>query len=263
MIRSLSRSIPAISAFIALALLTACAPAPKVPVLPEEAPGRVLSPAETQTLFSQVRGLNAGLTTFVVSARATLTEEGNAQHFPVSCVGQAPDRLRLVILTPFRQPAETLATDGRHLYIRSHTGRHPFHKTSATGAALKKMLAISLSAEELLSLLAGRPPLRAHDTAYARQLQASQAYELTLKAKGGRLVEKIYLSPDKEVYKVETYTIKGSLAWRAEFSGAYDTEGFRIPKRITVSDADTTLAVTVDRFRGNIDVLPGAFVLKP
>ncbi len=263
MIRSFPRSILAISALITLALLAACAPAPKVPALPEEAPGRVLSPAETEKLFSRVRALNAGLTTFVVSGKATLTEDGNAQHFPVSCVGQAPDRLRLVILTPFRQPAETLATDGRYLYIRSHTGSHPFHKTSAKGTALKRMLAISLSAEELLCLLAGRPPLLPHDTVYAREIQASGAYELTLKGKGGRVVEKIYLGPDKEVYKVETYTIKGSLAWRADFSGTYEKQGFRIPERITVSDADTTLTVTLNRFRGNVDVLPGAFVLKP
>ena len=248
---------------LGLFLLPACSLAPKPAPTPVEPPGRLLSDAAASRLLADLRRTNTDLTTFMASAKASLTDGGQTHHFPVTAVGQAPDRLRLVILTPLRSPAETLATDGRMLYMRSHTGRHPFHKTAATEEALQGMLAIELSAAELVALLRGRVPLAPHSGIALRQNPDSGALALTLRSAKDSAAQKIFLTPDKEVYKVETYTIKGSLAWRATFSGTGDSGKFRLPDRITISDDDTALSISIGRYRANVNVLPQAFVLEP
>ncbi len=214
-------------------------------------------------LFRKLQETNSTLSTFGGAGKVKLRKGSDTFHYPISWVGEAPDRMRLVLLDPVRRPLETLVSDGKRLFALSHAGKHPFYSASLTSTSLKNLISIPAGVGDLLSLLRGRPPLRTHDHVSLTPSPEGNGSVLTLTKRNGRIVEKIFVDRDKEVYKVAVYNIRGSLSWHAEFLEMQDKRGFRVPRRLSLRAGGAEVAVTLDRYRDNLEVPSRAFVLGP
>jgi hypothetical protein len=189
------------------------------------------------------------------------------QHPPinqrVAWIGSVPVSLRIVVLAS-GQPVVKFATDGRYLYfIDLQNPEHSYKKIRAEDASLAKLIAIPVKSSDIISLLAGRPPILEHSRAVLAEDAANSGTVLILE-KWWQVVEKIYLNADKSaVEKVETFG-GGKLRFRVEFKRMQQIKGYRVPRRLIITGNDGTgLQLDIDRYIADVSLKPSMFVLTP
>jgi outer membrane lipoprotein-sorting protein len=171
-------------------------------------------------------------------------------------------RLRIEVLSPFGNPMTTLASDGSRLMIfDAQKGR--FFLGAATAEALGQLLPVSMSPQELSSLLRGSIPIIVHESSRVSWLESRGRYELELTAKGRS--QKVELEPQYlRVTKLTTW-INGQLLYRV-FLGNYSGTGNGIvPLKVRFEVPARELSVELDvvEFSVNPALPDTAFTLTP
>ncbi len=242
---------------------------------------------DARELISILENHNFALKTFKGAGKITLRQnEKKDVTTRAAWIGAAPDRLRIAIRDVSGLPVLSFASDGHWLYLFYHTqGR--FYKKRASDSIPKRFIPISITSNEVVSILAGRVPIDKHNSAVlvketsARNLpnhtsQRQQrlyhpgqtncfkdGYVLILKKRWGAIREKIYLDEEKkEVRKVEMFDPTGALAYRVEFIKMRDIKGYRVPSRLLISNDDGSgLQFEIDTYWVDVSVSPSMFVL--
>ena len=119
---------------------------------------------EAQGLIAAIQSNNDTLKTFKGIGKVKLSKKGKIQGARIAWVGSDPGRLRLEILAITGQPIVSLASDGDWVYLNIHD-RQRFYRKRTTDANLNNIVSIPVKSSDVLHLLAGRIPVRAHNHA--------------------------------------------------------------------------------------------------
>ena len=250
---------------------------------------RDLRADEAVKLLLVLKNQNKDLKTFKGVGRITLYKDGKKNlSNRIAWVGSSPGGLRTVLSNVSGQPVLSFASDGQWFYVFDHL-QTQFYKQRAKDSVMKKALSISIDAEDMISILAGRIPVHDHHSAtlekdndssktsfiaFQRQKDsvhsdrsnaAPNGYILALKGGWGNIYEKIYFNADKtNIYKIEVFDLTGKLVYRAEFDNLLNIDGYRIPFLILFSnDQGSGFRLDVERYWPHARVSSSLFVLSP
>jgi hypothetical protein len=180
-------------------------------------------------------------------------------------VGSETSKISIVLLIG-GYPAVKMTSDGKWFYYYEVSEGDPiYRKIAASDASLKRIISISIKTDDVLSLIAGRVPIREYQRAVLEQQKAGSGYVLVLKKRWWGVAEKIYLDQTRtQVEQVEFFNRSGSLIYRARFDEMQTIKEYRVPARLSITngtDADFELEVLA--YWADVAVTPSMFVLKP
>jgi len=222
--------------------------------------------AEAQAALSALSSHNAGLINFKGKGKIKVWQKGRLKFKEkVYWIGSETSNISIVLLIG-GYPAVKMASDGKWFYYYEVGEGEPIYKKiAASDASLKRIISISIQTDDVLSLLAGRVPIRDHHSAVLEQQEAKPGYVLVLKKRWWGVTEKIYLDQSKtHAQQVEFYNRSGSLTYRARFDEMQRIKEYLVPARLSITNGiDADFELDVNEFWADVAVTPSMFVLNP
>jgi len=229
-------------------------------------PPNAAAQAEAQALLAIIGSRNDGLNDFKGRGAIKVWQEGRLKlKEKVYWIGSGTDKVR-VVLTVGGLPAVKIASDGKWFYYYEVAAGDPIYKKiKASNANLKRILSISIHTDDVLSLLAGRVPIREHHSVLLEPAATGPGYVLILKKRWWGIRQKIYLDPSKvHVEQVEFYSRSGSLIYRARFDAMQPVKEYLVPAKLTITNGnDANFELDIKDFWADVAVTPSMFVLNP
>jgi len=249
---------------VAVSFLTACAGITEWVVHKPVDAKRAVELAEARELAAALGARNHNLSSFKGTGRFKLWQGGLVLSTRAAWVGAYPDKLRIAVMNPAGQPMSSLSTDGQYLYLVSHAEGKYYKKPSAN-PTLQQLVSIPISANDIISILTARLPIREYHTAEFTADEAGRGYILTLARKWRGVTEKIYLDADKRsVLQVEIFEASEKLSYRVVFQGKLHVNDFELPAKIEISDTEgNRFELDIDKYWTDVPLLPSTFVLTP
>jgi hypothetical protein len=221
---------------------------------------------EARTLLAALSNQNNSLKNFKGIGKIKIWHNGKLRiNEQAAWAGSETVKLSIVILIS-GHPAVRMTSDGKWFYYyEAREGRPLYKKIPATDANLKRLISIPIKAEDIVSLLAGRVPLREHHSTLLEKQDSGNGYVLVLKRRWWGVIEKIFLDQAKSrVHQVEFYNRSGKLIYLARFDEMQTINGYRVPSRLRLSnEAGAELQLDVDRYWPDVEVSSSTFILKP
>ncbi len=244
-----------VATFLFPFFLHGCAPKPKA-VLTQAIP-------DVDRVVASLRQCENNLRTFRGVGKFKAIRGTGAKISRLVWIGSQPRNLRVETLGPWGQPVLTFVINGSDFVVHSRPDNHYF-RGDATVGNLSRFASIPVRADDLFRLLSGQPPILPFHHAKVRISSADGGWLLNLYGKWGRLVEKIWLQDDaKTVERVEVLDEWGELQYRIVFSEFHQTESFRLPHNIAISDPEGPVwSLMVERFWINVAIPDGAYTLE-
>lgn len=228
-------------------------------------PGLPAADPATRQVIETLLQRNANLRSFKGIGNLMLRRNNATQvQERMAWVGAVPSRLSVVVFASGR-PAVKLATNGKRLYLLDfYNQKRNYYESTAPNFALKRMIAVPLKPEEMVTLLSGRIPIADYRKARMRPDPEGSGIIVNL-TKGAATLQKIYLDQTRvDVRKLEMFTNRGKLIYRVEFESYRDIEDYRLPFLMRISDDDgNRMHLAIDRYMADVEVDPSMFVLQP
>lgn len=222
--------------------------------------------AEAQAVLAHLSRRNAGLKNFKGKGQIKVWQKGRLKfREKVYWVGSEPGKISIVLLIG-GYPAVKMASDGKWFYYYEVGEKDPIYKKiAASDASLKRIISIPIQTDDVLSLMAGRVPIRDHRRAILAQQDGKPGYVLVLEKHWWGVTEKIYLDQTKtRARQVEFYRRSGSLIYRARFEQMQTINGYRVPARLSITNGtDADFELDVNAYWTDVAVTPSMFVLPP
>jgi len=251
---------------VVLAVLAGCSSLTAGLAREKEEPPDTAARAEARAVLARLRSHNARLKNFKGIGKLKVRQHGKLKiDERIAWIGSETAKISIVILIG-GHPAVRLASDGKWFYYYEVAEGKPIYKRiAASDASLKRIISLPIQIGDILNLLAGRAPIRQHDSAFLKVQEATQDYELVLKKRWWGITEIIYLDETKtRVHQVKFYNRSGALIYRVEFDEMQMINGYSIPARLSITnDEDVDLELDVNRFWADIEVTSSMFVLNP
>jgi len=250
-----------IAAVILLVYFTGCSGLSR-PKPPPDAAAR----AEARAVLASLGSHNAGLDNFKGTGKIMVRQQGRLKFKEkVYWVGSGTSKISIVLLIG-GYPAVKMASDGKWFYYYEVGEKEPIYKKiAASDASLKRIISIPIQTDDVLSLIAGRVPIRPYHRAILEPQEAKPGYVLVLEKRWWGDTEKIYLDQTKtQAQQVEFYNRSGSLIYRARFDEMQTINGYRVPARLSITNGtDADFELEVHAYWTNVAVRPSMFVLQP
>jgi hypothetical protein len=183
----------------------------------------------------------------------------------IAWIGSETVKLSIVVLIS-GHPAIKIASDGKWFYYYEvRQGQPLYKKIPATDATLQRIVSVPINPIDIITLLAGRTPLREHHSAVLHRQDSGPGYVLVLKKRWYGIVEKIYLDEDKtQVRQIEFFNRSRSLIYRARFDEMQAVNKYQVPLRLSISsDEGMGFQLEVQKYWADVPVSPSMFVLEP
>ena len=221
------------------------------------------SPEVTRILLN-LNQANADLSTFKGTGKIKLWKKDSVQVVRSAWTGARPDKIRIVIQGITGFPVASMAADGNWFYLLSYS-QNSFYKAEVKNPDLEKLVSIPVTAGDLIALISGVVPIRQYQSSTLMPLSSESGYILSLKGRKGIDIEKMYLDQARmQVHRIEMFTPEGQLAYRVDFSGETEVDGFRVPARLVFSNDDESgFQLDMDKFWPNAPVSLDMFVITP
>jgi outer membrane lipoprotein-sorting protein len=253
--------------FLALVLMVAfflsacCSLVARVSEKPED----LKATPEARELLALLQHQNLTLRTF--KGTGTITFRNNEKKLPAIravWIGSIPGKLRIALCSLSGQPTVSFASDGQWFYLFSHADSQ-FYKQPATIDTLKKFFSISITFEDIVSILAGRIALNQCNHAVAEKHESQSGYVLTLKKRSGTICERVYFNENKtDVNGVEVFDLNGALVYRVEFCGMQTIKNYQVPACVVFwNEEGRGFQLDIDRYWADVSISSSAFVLAP
>ncbi len=199
--------------------------------------------------------------TFKGIGKISIEKEDQIQFARMAWVGSRPDKLRIQMLGLAGQSMASLSSDGKNFYIRDHEQQR-FYQQNLSGASLKRLLSIPITPKEIVAILAGQVPIIDFTFATVDSKIISNPV-LILETSFWGDYEKIYFDNSlQNVYAAEIYSNGGKLKYRVVFEQMGLLKDYQVPERIVLTNGcNTKIALDVNRYWVDIDIIPSAFVL--
>jgi hypothetical protein len=222
--------------------------------------------AEARYLLQTLENANSSLKTFKGIGKIKVWNNQQVQiDERLAWVGSDPLRIRIAVLVS-GFPAVKLASDGQWFYyLETQGSSHVYKKIKASNANLERLIAIPIRSNDVITVLAGRIPLREHHSAYIKAAPSGDGYVLLLKRRWWGIIEKIYFDDTKtHVRQIEVFNRSGSLMYRVGFEDIREIQGYRVPFRLKISnDGGADCQLDIDRYWADVTISPSVFVLTP
>ena len=222
--------------------------------------------AQAQAVLSTISNQNAKLNNFKGIGKIRVWQKGRLRiDERVAWIGSEDTKINIVVLIG-GYPAVKMASDGKWFYYYEIGKGDPIYKKmAASNANLKRIISISIQTGDVLNLLAGRVPIRKHDSAILERQKAKQGYVLVLKKRWWGVAEKIYVDETRtRARQVDFYSRSGSLIYRARFDEMQMIDGYLVPARLSITNEDDAdFELDVHRYWTDVEVTSSMFVLTP
>ncbi len=174
--------------------------------------------------------------------------------------GAVPDRMRIEWLNMLGQPILSLAADGRTITLISHAEQR-YRRLAQSSAALKQLIGIPVTVEDLIALMRGRPLLP--DFTAARESSSGDGGRtILLKDRWYNTMAALTFSGDQLVSE-QLFTPRGEARYRIEWLQWQQVDRFTIPRRILLTaPTGERLAISVVRFWPRASFGPSTFFLE-
>jgi len=214
-------------------------------------------------LIASVKQRRDEVISFKGIGRLEIAADGNKQTTRMVWIGARPKKLRIEIFGAPGQPAVTILINGSTFYLYEHQDNRCF-QGKATEANLSRFVSLPLSAEDLICLLSGQPPIVPFHHASIKAENQQGDCLLRLYGKWRRLVEKIWLTDKGRcTERFQLFDRWGNLKYTATFSRFQVMEGVCFPQKIIISHVQgKTLSLDVERFWTAIPIPDDAFTLE-
>lgn len=243
-------------------LLTGCSSLSSKILKPEDSAAMAEARIVLHTLGSQ----NEKLTSFKGIGKIEVWQNGQKRiDERIAWIGSGAVKLSIVVLIS-GHPAVKMASDGKWFYYyETRQGEPIYKKRPATDATLQRIVSIPIKISDIIELLAGRTPLRDHQTALLLSQNPGAGYVLILKKRWWGIVEKIILAEDKtRVRQIEFFNRSGALIYRARFDEMQFVDGYQVPSRLSISsDESVDFQLEIERYLADVPISPSMFVLNP
>lgn len=252
-----------IPAFILAGLLAGCAaikPSRDLTITPVERTEQV------RDLLSSLQTQNDALINFKGIGNIIIRQNGLTQFDQrVAWIGEKPVKFSIAVLIS-GYPAVKLAADGRWFYYLEVQGEDTrFRKMATNDPDLKRLISIPISVSDVIALLSGRIPLPEFDSVEFNRETSNQECVLILADSWWGVQQKIFYDASlSRVLRVDVFHRSGALRYRAEVESTQQVEGFRVPRRLKLSNNEgIDFRLDIHRYWANVDVQPSVFVLTP
>ncbi len=233
-------------------------------ILPPKQVVRVPDSPEVTAILSQLHHENDELTTFKGTGKLKLWKNGKNQIVRAAWTGARPDKIRIVIQGITGVPVAGMAADGAWYYLQSYS-ENSFYKAEARNPDMEKLVSIAVTVEDLIRLVAGSIPIRPYFSSRLHRISDAGGYLLSLLGEEGNVIQTIIFDTSRsQVKHIEMFTPKGTLAYRVDFGGKTEFEGFGVPERLVFSnDNGSGFQLDMDQFWPNAPVSAEMFVITP
>jgi hypothetical protein len=235
---------------------------PPAPLGPEE----LEKAAQAQRMLSALSDQNQLLKNFKGIGKIKVWQEDKLQFDErIAWIGSMPSKVSMAVLVS-GFPVIKIASDGEYLYYYEVRDGRPYYKKMATtDASLDQILSIQIKVSDILHLLAGRVPLREHQSASLLGNNSGNGAVLELKNRWRGVIEKIFLDDTKSrVKQIEFLNRSGALIYRAKFEEMQTIQGYTVPLRLSVSnDEGSHFLLDIDQYWVEDTLAPSLFVLNP
>lgn len=227
-------------------------------------PSITADPDEINSLLSMITKRNEGLETVKGIGKAIVTTNGKTNPIRIAWVASRPDKIRFELLGIPGQSSASLSFDGEYYYFSSQREEGIF-KGESDGAMLESIISISINAQDVIDILAGRIPVIDFDSAVIEDDGENHGYTLTLQQDWFGRSQKIYFDSRKtKIKKSEIFSFTGSLEYRVEFEKMTNVNNYLLPFVFSLSNEEGAFfRWETERSYTNVPVSPSAFVLKP
>ena len=229
-------------------------------------PAEIAAMTEARKVLHALSRQNEDLKNFKGIGKIRVWQKGNKRiDEKIAWIGSETVKISIAVLIS-GHPAIKIASDGRWVYYYETRHGEPFYqKYPATDATLRRIVSVPIKPVDIITLLAGRTPLREHHSALLHKQDSGIGYILTLKKRWYGVVEKIYLAEDKtQVRQIEFFNRSGSLIYRVRFDEMQAVNTFQVPARLSItSNEGMGFQLKVQRYWTGIPVSPSMFVLNP
>ena len=221
-------------------------------------------PDEINYLLSVITKRNEGLETVKGIGKAIVTTNGKTNPIRVAWVASRPDKIRFELLGIPGQSSASLSFDGEYYYFSSQREEGLF-KDESDGSMLESIISISINAQDVIDILAGRIPVIDFDSAIIEDDGEKSGYTLTLQQEWFGKSQKIYFDSRKtKIKKSEIFSFTGSLEYRVEFEKMTQVNNYLLPFIFSLSnDEGAFFRWETERSYTNVPVSPSVFVLTP
>jgi outer membrane biogenesis lipoprotein LolB len=173
-----------------------------------------------------------------------------------------PDRMRVELLNMLGQPMTSLAGDGQHLTLISHTDQR-FYRMRQTRTALENLVHIPIGVQELNQLLAGRPPLPDFEAVQLSSRQKANGTLLDLKNRWHSTLAQLHLDDSNQLSALKVFKPDGNLLYQIRWLQWQVVSGSSVPRRLQLDAPDGQhLEILIERFWANVDLPPDVFKLS-
>ena len=253
---------PVIIIILVAILLAGCSSLSRKTSEPEELAAR----AEARMVILTLSNQNHALINFKGIGKIRVWQKGEKKiDERIAWIGSEASKISIVVLIS-GLPAIKMASDGIWFYYYEARPGEPFYKKiPAKDATLQSIVSVPIKPSDIITLLAGRTPLRKHHSAVLHRQNSGTGYVLVLKRRWYGIVEKIYLDEDKiQVRQVEFFNRSGSLIYRARFDKMQAVNKYQVPSVLSISsDEGMGFQLKVQKYWADVSVSPSMFVLDP
>jgi outer membrane biogenesis lipoprotein LolB len=241
--------------FLLLALVAGC-PAPLPPVQ------RPYAPPTAEELLRSVTARRDKLQSLHAEGKA---DEGRAK-ITIELLVATGGRMRLEMQSPLGGAVASLTTDGSEFRLLDQRNNR-FLVGPAQPCNVSRLIGVSLSPEQVMSVVAGSAPVEGEAVGVAWDETHGGREVLELKTPDGGS-EKLWLDGHDRSWDVRAAERKdaaGHTLWKVAHDDFADQEGFRLPKRTSIEQPSRKAAVRV-RWRQqdpNVPIKDGVFRLEP
>lgn len=229
-------------------------------------PDELAAMAEAQMVLSALSSQNEKLKNFKGIGKIRVWHKNKTKiDEKVAWIGSEPSKISIAVLIS-GYPAIKIASDGKWVYYYETQKEEPLYaKYPATDATMQRIVSVPIKVSDIITLLAGRTPLREYHSALLQRQDSGIGYVLILKKRWHGIVEKIYLAEDKrQVSQIEFFNRSGSLIYRARLGEMQDVNTYQIPTMLSISsDKSMGFQLMVKKYWTGIPVSPSMFVLRP
>lgn len=212
-----------------------------------------------QSILSDIEKQNGSLKTFNGQGAITITEQSKVRSYRLAWAAAIPDRIRLVILFSGK-PIETLASDGEHLYLKSHTGSHALIMRRRKNPSLEPFIAVPLTTNQVTGYLSGKVPIPDYKKIQLDKLEGNKGSVLSFYKNEETLVQQVFLDENNHIMSYEiTENAKIRYQVTLEKSGSEDNLIF--PTTIKVIQNERSCLITIEKTTPNPELTPETFVI--
>jgi outer membrane biogenesis lipoprotein LolB len=171
-----------------------------------------------------------------------------------------PDRLRLEWLSALGQPLLSMAGDGKTITLYSSADQ-TYRRFAQSRTALERLIRIPIGIEDLIDLLAGRPPLPEYAAA---RFSPGPGIGVVLESRWHILLAELQSDASRRLHSMTAYDPQGGVQYRIDWLRWDTFQGYTIPREVRLtSGTGDQLTLLIDRFYTDTELPPETFVIAP